>query len=74
MSQTLPPCIPVAQMQKAAVVKGLTQLPRRAVKVQATAQPSVPVLAAAAADDKKFLGVSTFTWQKIVPLGLMFFW
>jgi ATP:ADP antiporter, AAA family len=60
-------------VQKAAVVKGLTQLPRRAVKVQATAQPSVPVLAAAAADDKKFLGVSTFTWQKIVPLGLMFF-
>jgi hypothetical protein len=28
----------------------------------------------AAAEDKKFLGVPVFTWQKIVPLGLMFFW
>lgn len=32
----------------------------------------MPVLAAAA-DEKKFLGVALFTWQKIVPLGLMFF-
>jgi len=29
---------------------------------------------AASPEEKKFLGISTFTWQKIVPLGMMFFW
>ena len=61
------------QVQKSAAIKGLPQLPARVVKVQATAaDSSKPVLAAA--EEKKFLGVSTFTWQKIIPLGLMFFW
>lgn len=62
-----------AQMAKPAGIKGLPQLPARVVKVQAAAaDSSKPVLAAA--EEKKFLGVSTFTWQKIIPLGLMFFW
>ena len=26
-----------------------------------------------APEEKKFLGISTFTWSKILPLGLMFF-
>jgi AAA family ATP:ADP antiporter len=57
---------------KPAGIKGLPQLPARVVKVQAAAADSAkPVLAAA--EEKKFLGVSTFTWQKIIPLGLMFF-
>lgn len=61
-------------MTKPAGVQGLPQLPKRAVKVQASAAAgdAAPVLAAA--EDKKILGVSTFTWQKILPLGLMFFW
>lgn len=61
------------QVQKPTIVKGLSQLPRRAaVRVQASSD-ALPVLAAAP-EDKKFLGVSSFTWQKIIPLGLMFFW
>lgn len=60
------------QVQKSAAIKGLPQLPSRAVKVQASAGDA-PVVAAAA-EEKKFLGASLFTWQKIIPLGLMFFW
>ena len=62
------------QVQKTAGMKGLPQLPSRVVKVRASATPdNMPVLAAAA-EEKKFLGVPVFTWQKILPLGLMFFW
>lgn len=74
LSRCPPLLAPAAQVIKATFLKGLPQLPSRAVKVQASASSSdVPVLAAAA-DEKKFLGVALFTWQKIVPLGLMFFW
>jgi len=60
-------------MQKPTIVQGLPQLPRRvSVRVQASAEAR-PVLAAAP-EEKKFLGISSFTWQKIIPLGLMFFW
>lgn len=59
-------------MQKSPAVKGVPQLPSRVVKVQASADAAKPVLAAA--EEKKFLGVAVFTWQKIIPLGLMFFW
>lgn len=64
----------MAQVHKATGIKGLPQLPSRVVKVQASATPAdnMPVLAAA--EEKKFLGVPVFTWQKILPLGLMFFW
>ena len=58
-------------------MRGLPALPRRAaVKVTASAAAggAVPVLAAAAEPEKSFLGIPAFTWQKIVPLGLMFFW
>lgn len=58
-------------MQKAAAIRGLQQLPARVVKVAASADAAKPVLAAS--EEKMFLGVSTFTWQKIIPLGLMFF-
>ena len=52
---------------------GVPSLRRRvSVSVQASASDAVPVLAAAP-EEKKFLGISTFTWQKIIPLGLMFF-
>lgn len=61
------------QVQKPTTVVGLPQLPRRAaVRVQASSD-AVPVLAAAP-EEKKFLGVAAFTWQKIIPLGMMFFW
>lgn len=60
-------------MQRPATVQGLPQLPRRAaVRVQASSD-AMPVLAAAP-EEKKFLGVSAFTWKKIIPLGIMFFW
>lgn len=59
-------------VQKPAGVVGLPQLPRRAaVRVQASSD-ALPVLAAAP-EEKKFLGVAAFTWQKIIPLGIMFF-
>jgi hypothetical protein len=49
-------------------------LPRRAsVRVQANADAAKPVLAASG-DEKLFMGISSFTWQKIIPLGIMFFW
>ena len=58
------------QVQKSAQVKGLPQLPaRRSAGVAVKAQSAVP-----AETEGKFLGVGAFTWQKIVPLGLMFFW
>ena len=64
------------QLAKPAGVQGLPQLPARAERVQAAAAAGAgdakPVLAAA--EEKKFLGVAMFTWQKIIPLGLMFFW
>ncbi len=74
----LSPCLVIPtlialQVQKSAAIKGLPQLPSRAVKVQASAGDAAPVVAAAA-EEKKFLGASLFTWQKIIPLGLMFFW
>jgi hypothetical protein len=63
----------MSQVLKPFMAKGLPELPRRApVKVTASADHAQPVLAAA--DEKKFLGIATFTWQKIIPLGLMFFW
>jgi len=63
------------QIQKPAGVAGIPQLPRRAsVRVQANADAAKPVLAASAGDEKKFLGIASFTWQKIIPLGIMFFW
>jgi hypothetical protein len=66
---------PRSQVQKSAIVQGLPQLARRApVRVQASAD-AVPVVAAAAAapEEGTFLGISKFTWQKILPLGIMFF-
>lgn len=61
-------------IQKPAGVVGIPQLPRRAsVRVQANADAAKPVLAASAGDEKKFMGISSFTWQKIIPLGIMFF-
>ncbi|EFN52101.1 hypothetical protein CHLNCDRAFT_56336 [Chlorella variabilis] len=65
--------VPQPLVHKATGIKGLPQLPSRVVKVQASATPAdnMPVLAAA--EEKKFLGVPVFTWQKILPLGLMFF-
>ena len=64
-----------SQVSKAPSMRAAPRLPGRVVQVKASATPAdaTPVLAAAA-EDKKFLGVSVFTWQKIVPLGLMFFW
>ncbi|PSC70569.1 ADP,ATP carrier chloroplastic-like [Micractinium conductrix] len=59
-------------VQKSFALKGLTALPARVVKVSASADAAKPVVAAAA-EEKKFLGVAVFTWQKIIPLGLMFF-
>lgn len=61
---------------KPAKPAGLPALPvrRTTVRVSAQAGDAKPVLAAAAVpEDKKFLGISTFTWQKIIPLGAMFF-
>ena len=58
-------------------MRGLAQLPPRrlAARMSASAGDAAPVLAAAAAPEEgKFLGISTFTWKKIIPLGLMFFW
>lgn len=56
-------------------MQGLSQLPRRAaVRVQASADAAPVVAAAAIPDEGKFLGISKFTWQKIAPLGIMFFW
>jgi hypothetical protein len=53
------------------IAQGLPSLPLRDVKTQST---NLPVVAAAAApEEKKFLGVPVFTLQKIIPLGLMFF-
>lgn len=67
------PPLHVPQVQKSFALKGLTALPARVVKVSASADAAKPVVAAAA-EEKKFLGVAVFTWQKIIPLGLMFFW
>ena len=64
---------PPLQVHKPAGVKGVPQLPRRVVTVRAEAAKPV-VTAAAVPEEGKFLGISTFTWQKIIPLGLMFFW
>ena len=62
-------------MQKTSAALGLAQLPRRAVvRVQASADAAPVVAAAAVPEEGKFLGISKFTWQKIAPLGIMFFW
>lgn len=61
------------QALKPVVGKALPRLPTRVVKASA-ADAAKPVLAAAVPEEGKFLGISSFTWQKIIPLGLMFFW
>ncbi len=45
---------------------------------RSVSRPAASAVVAAAADDagaptKKFMGIEAFTWQKIVPLGFMFF-
>ena len=45
---------------------------------RSVARPAASAVVAAAADDaglptKKFMGIEAITWQKIVPLGFMFF-
>ena len=52
---------------------GVAEVRRVSVQAQASAATPAPVMAAAP-EEKKFLGIPMFTWQKIVPLGLMFFW
>ena len=54
---------------------GLPQLQCRPVR----ARPDVKAASSAAdasgvtPEDKRFLGIASFTWAKILPLGLMFF-
>eukprot|EP00890_Picochlorum_soloecismus_P005307 jgi/Picsp_1/5778/NSC_03137-R1_adenine nucleotide translocase len=57
------------KMPKLDVCGGSDARHRASVCIQATNVPA-PVMAAAP-EEKKFLGISTFTWQKIIPLGVI---
>lgn len=56
---------------------GLASLPAQqrakptSVRVEASSSAAAP---APAPKEGSFLGIPAFTWQKIVPLGIMFFW
>ena len=58
-------------------MQGISALPRRsAVRVQASSADAAPLVAAATPvpSEGSFMGISNFTWKKIIPLGIMFFW
>jgi AAA family ATP:ADP antiporter len=68
-SAALPP-----QIHRVPALAAAAPVRRAAVRVAATA--NVPAVAAAAAPadaEGSFMGIGKFTWQKIIPLGLMFF-
>jgi len=46
---------------------------RPVVAAKAANEPAVPAVMGAAPEEKKIMGISAFTWQKIIPLGIMFF-
>ena len=61
-------------LQPSLVQPRVAPVPRVSVAVKAAAgEPTVPAVMGAAPEEKKILGISSFTWQKIIPLGIMFF-
>lgn len=67
-------------MRQAATVKGLGAQGLAQLRPVRTQKRQTATQSTAAAGDsadvspsKKFLGIEAFTWQKIVPLGFMFF-
>lgn len=61
-------------LQPSLVQPRVAPVPRVSVAVKAAAgEPTVPAVMGAAPEEKKILGISAFTWQKIIPLGIMFF-